>query len=197
MSAIRSKVIETAVAEATPLPYGKVSDFVRDGQGRRAGWERLKNYFDDGVRGWTEQHWKGRGKILTGNGWVEITYLQGVQVPTYRVPQPNKDSGVSWCGIFAAWVIRKSGLDDTRWVVGAGIVGKQVRRVEGNEGFSVGDVITIKGIENHHAIVSGMPDIYEGDGTLETINGNSDFQSIKIHSYYRPEQVGGYYKILD
>ena len=71
-------------------------------------------------------------------------------------------SGVSWCGIFAAWVLRKSGLDDVRWVVGSGIVGKQVKQVAGNEGFSVGDVIVIKGAEVHHAIVSGMPDIIRG-----------------------------------
>ena len=197
MSEIRSKIIDTAVAEATPLPYGKVSDYVRDGAGRRAGWERLKNYFDDGVQGWSEQHWQARGKILVGGGWVDISYLQGVQTPTYRVPQASKPSGVSWCGIFAAWVLRKSGLEDVRWVVGSGIKGNRVKQVAGNEGFSAGDVIVIKGGEVHHAIVSGIPDIYEGDGSLETINGNSDAQSIKIHSYYNPKQVWYYYKILD
>lgn len=198
MSSIRSKIIETAVAEATPKPYGKVSDYVRDASGRRAGWERLKNYFDDGVQGWTEKHWQARGQILVGGSWVNITYLQGVQTPTYRVPQPSKPSGVSWCGIFAAWVLRKSGMDDVRWVVGAGIVGKQIKQVAGNEGYSVGDVIVIKGAEVHHAIVSGENlTIYDGDGSIETINGNSDAQSIKIHSYYYPKQVWYYYKILD
>ncbi len=197
MSAIGSKIIETAVAEATPMPYGKVSDYVRDGQGRRAGWERLKNYFDESVQGWTQQSWQGRGKILVNGDWVEISYLQGVQTPTYRVPQPSKPTGVSWCGIFAAWVLRKSGLDDVRWVVGSGIVGKKVKIVAGGEGFSVGDVIVIKGGEIHHAIVSGMPDIYEGGGSLETINGNSGAQSIEIHSRYNPKQIWYYYKILD
>ena len=197
MSEIRSKIIETARAEATPLPYGKVSDNVRDASGRRAGWERLKNYFDDGVQGWTERHWLGRGDILTSYGWKNITYLQGIQTPGYRVPQASKPSGVSWCGIFAAWVIRKSGLDDVRWVTGVGISGKQVAKTAGNEGFAVGDVVVFKGSEVHHAIVSAMPDIYEGDGSIETINGNSDGQSIIIHSRYFPEQVWYYYKILD
>ncbi len=198
MSSIRSKIIETAVAEATPLPYGKVSDYVRDSEGRRAGWTSLKNYFDDAVEGWSERHWQARGDILVGSETKNITYLQGVQIPSYRVPQPSKPSGVSWCGIFAAWVLRKAGLDDVRWVVGQGIVGKQVKQVAGNQDFSAGDVVVIQGAEVHHAIVAGENlAIYDGDGSIETINGNSDAQSIIIHSRYYPKQVWYYYKIID
>ncbi len=36
MSSIRSKIIKTDVAEATPVPYGKVSDHVRDSVSKRA-----------------------------------------------------------------------------------------------------------------------------------------------------------------
>lgn len=197
MSSVRDQIIRVGVEEASPRPYGKVSDMVRDGSGRRAGWEVLKSYFDEAVEGWTPQHWQGRGDILVGTEWKNISNLEGVQVPTYRVPQPSKPSGVSWCGIFASWVLRKAGLDDVKWVVGAGIVSKKVKQVAGNEGFSVGDVIVIQGGEVHHAIVAGMPDIYEGDGSLETINGNSGSQSIEIHSRYFPKNVWYYYKVLD
>lgn len=197
MSLIRDKIIEVGVAEATPPPYGKVSDHRTDGKGKRAGWESLKNYFDDAVQGWTPQSWEVRGKILVGSEWKEITNLQGVQIPNYRVPQLSKPSGVSWCGIFATWVIRKAGLEDTKWVVGKGIVGSKVKTVMGNTGFSVGDVVVLSGGEVHHAIVAEMPDDYLGDNSLKTINGNSGAQSIEIHRKFSTKQVAYYYKILD
>ena len=55
MSEVRKRIIEVATAEATPLPYGKVSDLVTDDQGRRAGWESLKSYFEEGVKQF--YHW--------------------------------------------------------------------------------------------------------------------------------------------
>lgn len=198
MSSIRSKIIETAIAEAMPFPYGKVSDCVRDASGKRAGWESLKNYFDDAILGWTEAHWAERGEILVNGENKEIVYLQGVQVPNYRVPQgKTKPSGVSWCGIFATWVLRKAGLHDTQWVVGAGIRGSKVRTVMDTKGFNVGDVIVINGAEVHHAIVAEMPDYYLGDTSMKTINGNSGAQSIEVHRKYSAKQVGYYYQIVD
>lgn len=197
MSAIRNKIIETGVAEATPLPYGKVSDLKTDSNGRRAGWETLKNYFDEAVQGWTPGHWEGSGKILIGAEWRQITNLQGVQIPNYRVPQLSKPSGVSWCGIFATWVLRKAGMHDVKWVVGSGIVGSKVKTVMGNVGFTVGDVVVFRGAEVHHAIVSEMPSYYCGDNSLQTINGNSGPQSIEIHRKYSAKNVGYYYKVLD
>ena len=197
MSEIRKRIIEVATAEATPLPYGKVSDLVTDDQGRRAGWESLKSYFEEGVQDWGPHKWAGRGEILNGGVWKEISYLEGVQVPTYRVPQPNKPSGVSWCGIFASWVWKKAGLTDVQWVVGKGITGSRVQCVMQPQGFTVGDVVVFKGDEVHHAIVTEMPAYYCGDDTLQTINGNSGAQSIEINRRYRAANVAYYYKVLD
>ncbi len=195
MSSIRSRIVEVAIQEAAP-PYGKVSDLVRDADGNRAGWRVLKSYFDEAVSGWSEPKWKDGGKILVGGQWKQITNLEGVQVPGYRVPQPSKPSGVSWCGIFATWVLRAAG-HHAWWVVGRGIVGN-VALTPGNEGFGPGDVVVIKGGEVHHAVVIGENHkIYGGDGTIDTVNGNSDNQSIIRHSRYTRNQVWYYYKVLD
>jgi hypothetical protein len=197
MLTIRDKIIQIATAEATPQPYGKVSDLKTDLQGRRTGWESLKSYFDDTVQGWTQQKWEGRGEILVGGSWRKITYLDGVQIPNYRVPQPNKPSGVSWCGIFATWVLKKAGLTDAQWVVNKGIVSSKVRLVIQTTGFTVGDVVVFRGAEVHHSIVSEMPAYYCGDDTLQTINGNSGAQSIEMHRKYRAQNVAYYYKVID
>ena len=203
MSAVREKIIEAGVQEATPLPYGKVSDIVRDADGNRAGWRVLKSYFDEAVFGWSERNWQGRGEILVGGSRKNITYLQGVQTPTYRVPQPSKPSGVSWCGIFATWVLRKAGVH-AFWQVGVGITGPKVVQVAGNEGYQRGDVLVMNNklqdgsFGVHHAIFMDEDlKIYGGGGSLRTINGNSDYQSIIIHSKYTRKDVGYYFKILD
>lgn len=197
MSSIREKIIEAAIEEATPLPYGKVSDLVRDGEGRRAGWRNLKAYFDEAVLGWFEQKWQMKGEITLPSGTKKtITYLEGVQIPTYRVPQKSKPSGASWCGIFATWVLRRAGLH-VFWDPFNGISG-QVKYTTGNEGFAPGDVVVFHGDEKHHAIVVNENlRIYDGDDSLDTINGNSGAQSIERHSRFDRKKVAYYYKILD
>lgn len=185
------------MAEATPQPYGKVSDLKTDASGNRAGWASLKSYFDEAVQGWNEQKWSMRGKIMVAGGWRDVTYLQGVQVPTYRVPQPNKPSGVSWCGIFATWVLKKAGIADAMWVVNKGIVSGKVKIVYGADGFDVGDVVVFKGAEVHHAIVSEMPSYYCGDDSIQTINGNSGAQSIEVHRKYLAKNVAYYFKVIE
>lgn len=89
ISAIRHRIIEIAAGEATPPP-GKVSELVRErdpenGRTVRAGWRRLKQFFDEAVEGWTENHWEIKG------------YLDGVQLPGQRVrsPVPAASAGVA------------------------------------------------------------------------------------------------------
>lgn len=193
METIREKIVRIALEEATPAPFGKVSDLVTDGTGKRAGWERLKNYFDVAC-GWTEQHWQIRGKITASE--KEITYLQGVQIPNFRVPQPEtKPSGVSWCGIFATWVWIKAGLQ-VKWGF-SGITGAKVKLTPGKVGIQPGDVIVMNGLEVHHSIVIEMPSIYDNDNSILTVNGNSGAQSIEKHSKFMLNQVAYYYKVLD
>ena len=141
----------------------------------RKGWKNLKEFFDVAVQGWTEQHWKVNG------------YLDGVKVPGRRIPQPNKPSGMSWCGIYATWVWIKAGKT-TKWVPGVGPT--NAVKVAGNKDIQVGDICVQYGGEVHHFI----PVAINGDD-ITGVNGNSNYQSIlakpmkrsTINYYYRPE----------
>lgn len=162
---LRKRIVEIATAEATPTP-GKVSDLVtmiEPGTQKtvRAGWKQLQRYFDEGVDGWTPNHWK------------DPQTLAGVQIPGKRVPQPGT-SGVSWCGIFATWVVQQAGLD-VKWRVGVGVTSLEKRS---DKLIQVGDIAVMQGEKVHHCIPIAI------DGTtMTTVNGNSDNQSILIKPY--------------
>ena len=202
MPTIREKIVQIAREEASPLPFGKVSDLVVDADGNRAGWKRLQQYFDEAVEGWNSSKWTERGEIRIGGEGIKLSNLQGIQRPGLRVIQgKSKPSGVSWCGIFASWVYRQAGLDQVKWVNGQGISHNGVKLVNEKTGFQAGDTIVIRGGEVHHAIVAEMPSCYDQDdnGNLDTsivtINGNSTNQSIRIHSEYKLSDVAYFYKV--
>ena len=204
MSAIREKIVQIAREEASPPPFGKVSDLELDADGNRAGWKRLKQYFDEAVEGWNPRKWQGRGSIKFGKDDIKLTNLEGVQKPRLRVIQgDSKPSGVSWCGIFAAWVWRQAGLDQVQWVSGTGPRNNGVKLVNEKTGFQVGDIIVIRGGDVHHAIVAELPSVYdlEEGGSLDTsiitVNGNSTNQSIRIHNEYKLSVVAYYYTFPD
>jgi hypothetical protein len=203
MSNRREQFIQVARSEAHPAPHGQVSDLVVDANGHRAGWKRLQQYFDEAVAGWSSTKWNEFGEIQLPSGKRRIRFLQGVQVPGFRVPQGvSKPSGVSWCGIFATWCLRQAGYE-VQWHSGIGPRGANVTFVNQTTGFRVGDIIVIRGGEVHHAIVAELPSIYDEtptgarDTSIVTVNGNSLNQSIRIHSEYTLKDVAYYYSVPD
>jgi len=175
LGAARSKIISVAKDMATPPP-GKVSDLVtkvdpQSGRTVRAGWEYLKDFFDLAVSGWQPTHWKS----------PEI--LAGVQIPGKRIPQPGR-SGISWCGIFATWVLIKAGLP-VKWGLGKGIN----LPILADKGMQPGDVLVMKGGTVHHCIA-----ISDDGATMMTVNGNSDNQSILIKPVQK-SSIAYYYKV--
>jgi peptidoglycan hydrolase-like protein with peptidoglycan-binding domain len=178
-SLLRDKMLEIAISQAR-APYGVVSDREShyDLELRktvRNGWKILKAYFEETVVGWTPTHWKVPG------------YLNGVQVPGARVPQPGTE-GISWCGIFATWCAMKAGKQ-TKWMLGGGPT--NMKRYSGDEGIQLGDICVEKGKRVHHFI----PIKFDGENLI-TVNGNSGLQSILIKPkarsivwyYYRLEE---------
>lgn len=164
-------IINIAKEEATPEPYGKVNDKEIVYQGGkptnlRFGWEHLKEYFEVAA-GYTEGHWRMPG------------YLDGVKINNKRIPQPGQD-GVHWCGIFATWVWIKAGVMGVKWG-NPGVKGANVIKKDGFKGIGLGDIAILKGKLVHHFIVTkinGSPEL--GTTTIETVNGNSDYQGIRI-----------------
>jgi hypothetical protein len=172
LTPLRKKIITIAKQQATPPP-GKVSDLVTmtdpvSGKTVRAGWKQLQEYFDVAVSGWTANHWK------------DYKILAGVQIPGRRIPQPGR-SGISWCGIFTAWVLIKAGMN-VKWTMGRGIN----RPYKSDQNFKPGDVCVMKGETVHHFIPITDTD------PMQTVNGNSDNQSILIKPIFR-SQVAYYY----
>lgn len=158
LSPLRRKILEIAMAEAVPEPAVTDLKTIRDGnQTVRAGWKRLKQYFDEGVEGWTEQKWKDKA-----------TY-DGVRIPGARVPQPGR-SGVSWCGIFATWVVQQAGVQ-TQWRNGVGPTG--LKPIFSRD-CRPGDIAVIAKDVHHFIVASPTAD------QIITINGNSDNQSILV-----------------
>lgn len=169
LSPLRRRICELALAEALPQPA--VSDLItqrEDNVTVRAGWRRLKQYFDEGVKGWTQDKWKDKAT------------LDGVRIPGKRVPQ-GPTSGVSWCGIFATWVVRTSGVD-TQWRMGLGPSTLQIRF---NRDCKPGDICVMEE-QVHHFI----PIAIEGD-QMVTVNGNSTHQAILVKT--RPLSCVRYY----
>lgn len=158
LSPLRQKILQIGMGEA--VPESAVSDLktVRDGnEVVRAGWKRLKQYFDEGVQGWNEQKWKDKA-----------TY-DGVRIPGRRIPQQGT-SGISWCGIFATWVARTAGAD-TQWRYGAG---PSNLKLNFGRNCRPGDIAVIAKDVHHFIVASPLAD------EILTINGNSDYQSILV-----------------
>ncbi len=166
---LRQRIIDIAIAEATPEP-GRVSDLdviIEDGETVRRGWRRLKQYFDEGVEGWNESRWNS-------------ATLKGVRKPGAWLP-----GHISWCGIFATWVLQQAGLP-VKWRVGQGIT--VLQKIGGSQGLQAGDVAILKGEKVHHFVVAGI------DGKIvRSVNGNSDAQSILIKQN-RLDEIWYYYR---
>ncbi len=176
-----SAIVRIATEEATPTPYGKVNDARSEpgeGQNVRFGWRRLKEYFDVACK-FTDRHWKIPG------------YLDGVKIKNKRIPQPGQ-SGISWCGVFATYIWIKSGVPGISWEFGVGVQGPNVKKMAGSKGIAPGDIAVLKGGLVHHCIVSR----FDGEKSIETINGNSDFQGITIKKNNLTE-ISYYYTMQD
>lgn len=175
-SDLRQRIIDIANSMAAPAP-GKVSDLVTTieaGRTVRAGWPYLKSFFDEAVAGWQQSNWNDKAT------------LDGVKVPGKRIPQPGRD-GVSWCGIFATWVLIQAGLP-VKWVLGKGIVPLQLKF---GRDARPGDVVVLSGNEVHHCIPTSI------DGqTMQTVNGNSDNQSILVKPI-PVSRIAYYYNVGD
>jgi len=175
---VRAQILTVALSQAAG-PYGMVSDLdtVYDAALKkivRRGWRSLQGYFDEAVSGWSAQHWK------------DPSILAGVQVPGKRIPQPGS-SGLSRCGIFATWCVRRTGVW-TKWAAGMGPTGQF--KVAGSVGIQPGDIVVEKGDTVHHCVVASI----DGD-QIVSVNGNSDAQSILVKLKTR-DGVWHYYRTV-
>ena len=128
LNPLRARIVQIArqeigrVSDRFPgAPYKSKND---NGHHCRIGWERLKHYMDHGMA--SPPNWGHPYPLpfTALNGVVyHITTLEGVSCWNMRVTNNNaapgggptgangKWTGLQWCGVFAAWVLRQAGLN--------------------------------------------------------------------------------------
>jgi hypothetical protein len=205
ISELRQRIIDIALAESEQgsPPFGKVTDHLSDVTNRnsRFGWQRLKEYFDAAVLGWGPPQWADRttrpftiNRGTPNEQTFQLTNLQGIQLKGMRVPQDSSSGlGIQWCGIFATWVLFRAfaGGVGIQWKLGAGPVGPFITKVNGFQGVQVGDICVRQGALVHHFIPYAID---TQKGMLQTVNGNSDWQSI-LKKPLIIKEVAYYYKV--
>jgi hypothetical protein len=157
--AIASKARAEFVAQATrvhaKVPGGKD---LATGRNLRAGHDRLLEYFV-----LTSPDPKKPGSTYWGDDAVRILWKLGE-----LAPMPH------WCGIFALWVVKSTGLQVGTWKMGHGINAvagfKQVFTPQ------PGDIVVKAQPFQHHAVVEKV-EIVGGQTLIHTIDGNSGTDS--------------------
>jgi hypothetical protein len=152
--------------ETAKAEVGQVDDRGGEG-GKRKGWEHLKDYLEKALQLDVEKQ-----------GW-----LPAVQKPGGRA------GGLHWCGIFAVWCAIKTGFD-VKWALGKGPSGLGAFRTD--KSYKPGDILVCKGALNHHCVLTGIA----SDGKLETVNGNSYYQSVSL-AMRDPSEIALYYRLTD
>lgn len=158
---------------------GTVDPMKRGPDGNYQGWQHLQNIFEKTTG------WRPTDKEIKASS------------------QPQQKS---WCGIFAAHVLQEAGAN-VRWDLTKGkMVGDvqhvlapryngttyKAERAAFENSIRPGDVITLSGKNNHHAIVTKV----NPDGTVDTIDGNKPGigrgkQKLSdVTTYYRPTGGG-------
>ncbi|MCC7071644.1 MAG: hypothetical protein IT383_09990 [Deltaproteobacteria bacterium] len=154
---------------------GSIDPRVRGPDGHYLGWEKLRDVFSD---------------------------TTGVAVSDKEVQQHNQPLGKAWCGIWAAHVLRQAGAD-VKWDLSKGKMtgdvthtvaprfknpaSYKVERAAFEQSIRPGDVITLNGRNNHHAVVTKV----NADGSVDTMDGNKPhvgrghYQLKDVTSFYR------------
>lgn len=187
---MRARIIEAARNEK-----GIVSDAGQQVYtGKRQGWERLKQYFDESLI--TPMNWGSKGKFKYEDGKeYELTALQGIQKAHMRAPQDKEGRGMQWCGIFANWVWLQCGTN-TKWKLGTGggptpENAKPVPISTDLKQILPGDIVVNSGNLVHHYL---CVEISSNGKTFYTIDGNSTNQEVR-ETKHELSQMAGFYAL--
>ncbi len=154
------------MVDVAKAEVGQVDDRGGEG-GKRKGWEHLKDYLE-----------KALGVDAEKQGW-----LPALQKPNGRA------GGLHWCGIFGVWCAIQCGIE-VKWAFGSGPKGLGKYRTD--KKYVPGDILVCKGALNHHCVLTAIAP----DGKLETVNGNSFYQSVAL-AMRDPGEIALYYKLTD
>jgi hypothetical protein len=160
--------IRPEVAEAVRLARGeagKVNAKLAGADGKRTGWERLREYFNTAFGGPVVHE-----QVIDKITMVEKTNADGSKTRMDALP--------SWCGIFTWWAMKKAGIPIPDWKLGAPALDALKPRPQG-ELPRKGDIAIDVRPNNHFAMVTGLESTKDAEGKpqkltrIATINGNT------------------------
>lgn len=144
---------------------GKVNAKLAGGDGKRIGWERLREYFRIALGGPVVPE-----QVIDRITMIEKTDENGKKTRMDALP--------SWCGIFTWWAMKKAGIPLPDWKLGAPALDAMKPRPPGSlprKGDIAIDVVP----NNHFAMVTGLESAKDAEGKpvkltrVATVNGNT------------------------
>ncbi|MGE0665171.1 MAG: DUF4157 domain-containing protein [Sphingomonadales bacterium] len=144
---------------------GKVNAKKTSGDGKRTGWERLRDYFNTAFG----------GPVVSEAVIDKPTYLEKTDKDGKKV---RMDALPSWCGIFTWWAMKKAGIPIPDWKLGAPGIDAMKLRPSG-ELPRKGDIAIDVLPNNHFAMVTGLESAKDAEGKpvkmtrVATVNGNT------------------------
>ncbi|MFC5696171.1 DUF4157 domain-containing protein [Pseudomonas sp. GCM10022186] len=144
---------------------GKVNAKKSGADGKRIGWERLREYFSTAFGGPVVSE-----QVIDRITTIEKTDKDGKKTRMDALP--------SWCGIFTWWAMKKAGLPIPDWKLGAPALDALKLRPAG-ELPRKGDIAIDVLPNNHFAMVTGLESRKDAEGKplkltrVATINGNT------------------------
>ena len=159
--------VRPEIAEAIRLArgeIGKVNAKKAAGDGKRVGWERLREYFSTAF-----------GGIVVPEAVIDRIVMVEKTVKNEKV---RTDALPSWCGIFTWWAMKKAGIPIPDWKLGNPAIAAMEQRPQGSlprKGDIAIDVVP----NNHFAMVTGLESARDSEGKptkmirIATVNGNT------------------------
>lgn len=144
---------------------GKVNAKKSGADGKRVGWERLREYFSTAFG----------GPVVSEQVIDKITTIEKTDKDGNKT---RMDALPSWCGIFTWWAMKKAGLPIPNWKLGAPALDALKLRPAG-ELPRKGDIAIDVLPNNHFAMVTGLESRKDAEGKpqkltrVATINGNT------------------------
>lgn len=144
---------------------GKVNSGKSDADGKRVGWQHLREYF----------HTALGGEVISDKVIERITLIEKTDGNGNKT---RKDALPSWCGIFTWWALKKAGIPIPDWKLGVPGLNSMKQRAPG-ELPRKGDIVIHLKPYNHFAMVTGVESSKDAEGKprklirVATINGNT------------------------
>ena len=144
---------------------GKVNAKKAGGDGKRIGWERLREYFKTALG----------GPVISEHVIERITYIEKSAADGRK---KRMDALPSWCGIFTWWAMKKADIPIPDWKLGAPALDAMKRRPAGELPHK-GDIAIDVQPYNHFAMVTGLESAKDAEGKpvkltrIATVNGNT------------------------